>query len=515
MQEQDIPIDINSGKLLEWLINRRHCTRDWQANIIAIREKINNAIQDMPVHEGIAQLLSGTYINYFHCKKIIEILKETEVDSKNLFGRYGSKRMKDWQEIVRLYEKDNMYLAEAAQMLMRNINFEVPSFKKQIQKLEQTQNDLEKKETEYKKSENIARTEFSTLCKQLGIPGQKIKKELVERVSELPEIYNRLVEKAKSIDNVVEFYSSFVEFTLGRQHDGGCVPMVKYVIDKGNTTTYEWTYGEAPLSVVETALNVNFDDDEEEEAKEHGEIDFGNEPKEEIDFGQLDGEGEIDFGARGDIDWGNIESVDGTAEEIDFNISLEESGIVVEAAGLDGGIATGTEALTVLDNPSTRNDFIDQLLELESFLKLRLYEFQGDNRNNVLSMSQMQQASPILQLATPDSTKSMLDHVQVLITEVLDSRVQHLHNIKHSPRYVDLLAASLRQKLKMAEKMVSLQKLTSQRREDIINQALALQPMLKMVIRRTKELQTEIEQDISKKYKNRIVHLTGGVNNLQ
>lgn len=65
-------------------------------------------------------------------------MKETEADTRNLFGRYGSQRMKDWQEILRLYEKDNVYLAEAAQMLMRNVNYEVPSIKKQIQKLEQS-----------------------------------------------------------------------------------------------------------------------------------------------------------------------------------------------------------------------------------------------------------------------------------------------------------------------------------------------------------------------------------------
>ncbi|XP_012260611.2 CDK5 regulatory subunit-associated protein 3 [Athalia rosae] len=513
MQEQDIPIDINAGKLLEWLINRRHCSRDWQPNVINIREKINNAIQDMPVHEGIAQLLSGTYINYFHCKKIIEILKETEVDSKNLFGRYGSQRMKDWQEIIRLYEKDNIYLAEAAQMLIRNINYEVPSFKKQIQKLEQMQNDLEKKEAEYKKSENIARTEFNTLCKQLGIPGTRIKRELMERVKELPEIYERLVKKTKAIDNVVEFYSLFVEFTLGRQHDGGCVPMIKYIIDKGNTTTYEWTYGEAPLSIDDTSMNLNFDDDEEETQKDN-EIDFGDESRQEIDFGQLDDEAGINLGAEGDIDWGNIEVADGTAEEIDFNISLEESGIVVESAGVDGGVANGAEALTILDNPSTRNEFIDQLLELEAFLKLRLYEFQSVGKNNLLSMSQMQQAPPVLQLATVDSTRSMLDNVQILLTEILDSRVQHLHNMKHSPRYVDLLAANMKQKLKVTEKMVANQKLVNQRREEARNQALALQPTLKVIIQRTKELQAEIERDISKKYKNRIVHLTGGVNAL-
>lgn len=36
-------------------------------------------------------------INYFHCKEIVDILKETEKDSKNIFGFYSSQRMKDWQ----------------------------------------------------------------------------------------------------------------------------------------------------------------------------------------------------------------------------------------------------------------------------------------------------------------------------------------------------------------------------------------------------------------------------------
>lgn len=34
--------------------------------VLPIREKINNAIQDMPIHEGIAKLLSGSCMfNYY------------------------------------------------------------------------------------------------------------------------------------------------------------------------------------------------------------------------------------------------------------------------------------------------------------------------------------------------------------------------------------------------------------------------------------------------------------------
>lgn len=33
-------------------------------------------------------------IHYFHCLRIVEILKGTEASSKNIFGRYSSQRMK-------------------------------------------------------------------------------------------------------------------------------------------------------------------------------------------------------------------------------------------------------------------------------------------------------------------------------------------------------------------------------------------------------------------------------------
>lgn len=156
-----------------------------------------------------------------------------------------------------------------------------------------------------------------------------------------------------------------------------------------------------------------------------------------VNISGLDLNDTIDFGdvslEEGEIDWGDVNLDQIVEGEIDYNISLE-SGIVVEADGNDGGVATGKEALTILDNPSTRNDFIDQLFELEAFLKLRLYEFKGDNSKNLLSMSQMQEASSILQFATLDSTQNMLDNVQIILSEILDSRVQHLHSIKHSPR---------------------------------------------------------------------------------
>ena len=44
----------------DWLVDRRHCDVQWQSHVIEIRQKINSAIQDMPEHPDITQLLAGS-----------------------------------------------------------------------------------------------------------------------------------------------------------------------------------------------------------------------------------------------------------------------------------------------------------------------------------------------------------------------------------------------------------------------------------------------------------------------
>ncbi|XP_053605750.1 CDK5 regulatory subunit-associated protein 3 isoform X2 [Plodia interpunctella] len=500
--DSNIPIDINIGKLQDWLVSRRHVNKEWQKNIIAVREKINNAIQDMPVHNGIASLLSGSYINYFHCQKIIEILKETEADTKNLFGRYGSQRMKDWQDVVKSYEKENLYLAEASQMLVRNISYEIPGLKKQIAKAEQMQVECEKKHAEYLKNEASSKSEFLALCKQLGIQGNKIKRELVDRLSELPEIYNKIGKSLKPLLPAVELYKAFTKYILGDRATE-VLPLLQYVIEYGNTTVYEWSYGEPPLSVEPDPIHIEFDD--ADQGGDGDQIDFGDSGQ--IDFGAID-TGAIDFGDGdgAEIDWGNVgeapvENVDLSANIAE--ISLEESGIVVEEQGVQGGVARGKDALSLLDNPATRNQLVDQMLELESFLKMRLYE---TNTNE-------QSFSLIENLPTESNAAltGMLDAVQVAASRILAPEVNHLHNVKHSPRYVDVLTAQLKQKLALSDKLSKLAARSAEQRAQCNDRVSQLRPALTRLIERTNELQAQIEADVSKKYKGRPVNIIGGV----
>lgn len=520
MDEQNIPIDINTTKLVDWLISRRHIPKDWQNNVLRIREKINNAIQDMPEHEGIIKLLSGQHINYFHCVKIVEILKETEKDTKNIFGRYGSQRMKDWQDIISSYQKDNIYLAEVSQMLIRNVSYEIPSLKKQVQKLEQTQAESEKKIKDYSKTEVAALKEFNTACEQLGIKGKNIKAELLELLKELPKIYEETPEKIKIAKSAIELYVAFNKFLSG-QSQLNIVPTLSYLIEHGNTTTYEFIYGEKPLSIEEP--NVPTMDETVTPENGNNAIDFGDnidfgETSAEIDFGDQiviespeKVEQNIDFGSsRGSSNEESFEILNYEELNQELEINLEESGIVVEQSGLDGGVARGDEALTLLDNPKYRENIINDLMELEAFLRMRLFEM--SNESDLLTMSQMQEAPTILQMQTLETITNLCDCVNVALNHLTNKRIQHLHNIKHSPNYVDILTADLKQKLSVVERMKGNKKVLENKIKETGDEIRKLEPIITLFIERTKQLQKEIQEDISKKYKGRIVNIVGGVN---
>jgi CDK5 regulatory subunit-associated protein 3 len=124
-----------------------------------------------------------------------------------VFGRYGSQRMKDWQEVVRLYEKDSLYLAEAAQILVRLVSYEIPGLRKQISKFEQLSEESEKKTSDLVRSQHNLQTEFNAICSQLGIKGDNVRDELIEKLKELPALLAAVSLKETTLYSV--FYKLF------------------------------------------------------------------------------------------------------------------------------------------------------------------------------------------------------------------------------------------------------------------------------------------------------------------
>ncbi|XP_051968735.1 CDK5 regulatory subunit-associated protein 3-like [Xyrauchen texanus] len=498
---QNLPIDIQTSKLLDWLVDRRHCTLKWQSAVMTIREKINVAIQDMPENEEIKQLLSGTYIHYFHCLRIIEILKGTEASTKNIFGRYSSQRMKDWQEIVSVYEKDNVYLAEVASLLFRSVSYEGPALRKQVSKAQQLQQELSRREVECQSGAADMRERFYAACKQYGIKGENVARELQALVKDLPVVLEGTGKKAACLKEASEFYTAFTDFVCGWSEP--VLPMLRFVQQKGNTTVYEWKTGNVPTVIERPVMEEAPLDVVTEETIDWGnlgsgagteEVNVGISVEDGVDWGISLESGPEETGAGG-IDWGISESTHMEIEVVDVGTDCPD------------GVARGEDALSLLENSQTRSQFIDELMELELFLCQRLREM--NEEGDVVAMSQFQLAPSVIQAQTPERVQVMLAEVRGLLNGFTTLRMQHLFMIQASPRYVDRVSELLRQKLKQADILVLKRNMLAEKRQEALEEQARLEPRIDLLAARTKELQKLIEADISKRYNNRPVNLMG------
>ncbi|TRY63647.1 hypothetical protein TCAL_03583 [Tigriopus californicus] len=522
MDEHNLAIDIQLKKLLDWLISRRICNRDWHQDIVPIRSQIGHAIGDMPEHPVIKELLSGTNINYFHCRQIVEILKETEKDSKTFFGSYGSQRMKDWQAVISLYQNQHVYLAEAAQLLSQSVTYEIPGLKKQVAKAVQVQEECDKKEKDNLRKAKDFQHDFDKSCQQLGIPGQHLRQEIIALMKSLPETYQTVASDCRKLKKARELYAHFMRSTMENNahnddpsqakvdFDLQVLPTLDFLIEHGNVTTYQWIHGEAPLSVEAPALDFG---PNALEAVNDEAIDFGD----DIDFGEdiSAAPGEDGQENGGDIDWGDLDEMGPEEGEIDWGEvsqavdSVEDSaviGITVEEGGVAGGVARDTEALSLLDNRRTRTLILDDLTELECFIQQRLRELELQDEGKFV----LGGGGNMTESEDPHLMRSMVHEIRSVVSVLTAGQLHHLQLIRSSPKYVDRLVDSLKSKLELVDRMHALNQALSDRRDQAIQEQAVSQKKLAVLKAKAKELQSKIEADISARYKNRPVNIMGG-----
>lgn len=69
--------------------------------------------------------------------------------------------------------------------------------------------------------------------------------------------------KISALKPAIALYASFTRCILSAEQAQVCVPLVRFIADNGNTTLYEWSYGEAPLSVQPDAIMIQLDMEDE------------------------------------------------------------------------------------------------------------------------------------------------------------------------------------------------------------------------------------------------------------
>lgn len=384
----------------------------------------------MPENEQIQRILSKHTFNYFICKQIIEILKETERHSKNLFGYYSSQRMKDWQEIVQAYQKDGIYLAELAATLIRNVTYEVPNLKRTIGRMQQLHDEYNRKQDEYLKQSAALRKEYNQMAQSHGLNGSNIEADLEQLFGEVPAELATLEHEIAGVRSIRQLYLSFVERVNG-QESAGLLPLLGYLLERGNTTYFEYANGVKPVEVIEDKLDLKRKPVGGGEQTDGDKIDFGD----EIDFGEEDAQ--IDFGDQ--IDFGTGE------DKIDFRTEGEKVAEDAAASNESKGsnVAKGKDALTILEHFKTRNLILNELYEIEAFLRQRVVE--SKTQENSLIASQLEESPELVDLFNVNFLESSLSVVQHIISLLNQDKIKMLCLIKDNEKWVlcGLVCASI------------------------------------------------------------------------
>ncbi|VDM56075.1 unnamed protein product [Angiostrongylus costaricensis] len=478
---QDLPIDIHSNKLLDWLISRRHCQKDWQKNVLVVREKIKNAILDMPESDEIVELLQGAYINYFHCLRIVEVLQDTEKGTKNFLGYYSSQRMKDWQEIQSLYKKNNLYLAESAQILQRVVQYEIPALKRQITKAEQ---ESVGKEKVYSKQVEDSKKAYEKELTRLGIQGHSLRAELLALAADLPTFFAKLADEIVRLREPHEYYVAFRHYKMCnpfRRNDSQVklLPLVNLIMRKGvQATTFEYKYGVAPDSVETPSYDLLLKQDKA--------------TNDDIDF--------CDDG----IDFGDDETREFSGEDVHIDVVADSSGLVV------GAVARGEDALGVLENLSTQNVIKNELEELMAFLVMRKEDEERDTSSDMFIQGFEKRPSEISKVS-PSKLVEWISQVKAIHNQLMDPQKNYLFHIRSSPQYVEKLVEEIESKREQEGRYKKMQSLMVEKQNEARKQITNASQNLQAVLNSTRLLQKQLEKDISMKYDGRKVHIVGGI----
>ena len=473
MYSSQTPIDIHCSKLIDWLVQHRHCKRDWGENLASIRRKIKSAIKDMPESDEIKQLLVGSKLDYIKSKKIVEILKKTEADSKNIFGYYSSQRMKDWQDIVYSYEKDCIYIAEAATDLIRETNYEVPGVRRIIQRLYKDKGDLEKERASRLRRQQQFNSEYQKMAQKYGIKGINVVGELQEQSNSLASVMSEIVDLSKELENGLSFYVDQAK-SITKQEPDKFLSTLHYVITKGNTTLYEMKFGEPPLRI-------------EVEERPAPSSSSGGNPSDV----ELTGD-EIDFGEDAPS------SSESSSGFVHVSGNEDDAFQQSDKASCDSGdkVARGDDAKAVLENRKTRNQYLNNCYELEAFFKQLCSESQVEWTGNF----------------DKKGASVCLIAIKRIIDIFSKEKNQVIFQMNDSPSFIDSVNEKFSTKSRQALDSLALAEQAQEKIMDVESRIRETELHLKQSIYLAKEMQGKVEDSIRELYKGRQINIMGCVN---
>ncbi|KAH9607246.1 hypothetical protein KSS87_022946 [Heliosperma pusillum] len=548
---QNLPIDIAFSRLGEWLVDRKRIPGDWIKRLNGVRAQISSAFASLPKDvDPYFHSLDAQGIGYMEAKKIYDILLRTTPESRNIFGRLSG-AAGVWEGIVQAFEKDHIYLGEAALSMAQNVNYEIPYLKKQVQKVQQQLGELDRKEADIKRSAASSAAKYAEACQELGLVGNNVRLELLESASKsLPGTFSTIMDviSGESVSQAIEYYSTFVKdlHTEKDRTSNTVVPNLRNIIEnppslsvsEGSDVLVSTNVVSNPservdmgVTVDSVAIGIDWDI-----TLDSSQIDWDIGSVEETDdaangLGPYEMVNASDLLQDSSTDENQLVQNEGLADagisEISWDVSVENPQLEVEGDcsphnavnAHDFGIYASMEAREITERRSPlleteyRNKILDDLFEVKAFLNQRLLELK--NEETLSLQHQVQALAPfVLQQYSSEAIQNMLSDVSLAISLLTNKKTRDLIMTLNSNRFLDRLVQTLEEKkhheVKLKNGLIEL----SAKRMELQNSLASSWPKQEAALNKTKELKRLCETTLSTMFNGRPVNIIGEINSL-
>ncbi|KAL4859070.1 CDK5RAP3-like protein [Chlorella vulgaris] len=557
--DKTLPIDVPYAKLSEWLVDRKQVPSDWNRKLQAIQAKAAEAVRQLP--PGFLSQFEGgdeAAVDYFLARQVLAKLEETA--EKSLLGSLKG-AAGDWHKIVRAYEYNLIYVAEAAQTLSRNADYEAPFFKKQAAKYQQQLSDLERRKADAHKSAAAAAAEYEQECIAHGISGGDIRGGLLSLTADLPALVVDAVEalQAEGVSQGLQYYSAVATSQQGQQQaadaavPAGTAPQLLPVLcevrdgrteppaaaaglaqeqeagqppaaaagGSGRGPELEWDLG-ADLEALEAAAGdrsvpgdaaagISWDLDAADMAVAGSEAAGADEAA----AGVISWDVEVEAAEEGgqDVEAAPTDSSTGAAD-VSWDIGISGEGEdssqkaaapahAASAASKAAVVAAADESATtrrLIGDAGYRAQLLDDLFELRAFLRQRLQELSG--RSSALLMAAAAQQAE--QHIGTDTAAAMLAAVDAALAKLSGDKLKQLIALRISSRYLDRLVTRLQQKGAQEAKFLRAAADAEQSRGEVQRQLMTDSAKLSLLVKQTRQAKEEVERTLSAKLGQRI-----------
>ncbi|KAK9825903.1 hypothetical protein WJX81_003892 [Elliptochloris bilobata] len=214
--EAELPIDIHYQKLSAWLAERKQLPADWRRRLQVIQASAAEAAKALPA--GDAAPGGDAPVEYAFVRATRDRLAEGA--ERGFFGGLAGPAAV-WDKLAHAYERDNVWLGEAAVTLVRATDYDIPAMRRAATRAQQQLGDLERRQADCARSAAAAARAYQQECAALGIAGRDVPAEVAGLQAELPALLRAAAADihAGTLDAAMRYYADFLAYSAPPQID--------------------------------------------------------------------------------------------------------------------------------------------------------------------------------------------------------------------------------------------------------------------------------------------------------